>query len=73
MLISNDFHLLVWRAETFPEKLMVQVASTIELDCLGQLGKLLMVALGKSIGCFFLELVVVGDVSDMVLPIVILH
>ena len=71
--ILSERHVLIWWAETVPEELMIQVSASIELDGLRELSELLVITTGDSITRLLLQFVVVGDVSCMVLAIVVFH
>jgi hypothetical protein len=60
-------------AKTFPEKLMIKVATSIELNVLRKLCELLMITIHKSLGSLLLKFVVVSDIGNMVFAIMIFH
>ena len=64
---------LVRWAETLPEELVIEMASTVKLDGLSELGKQFVITFLKGISCLLLQIVVISDVGNMMLTVVILH
>lgn len=61
-----------WR-ETFPEELVVEVATAVELDTLRKINVGLVVSNFESLGCELHEVVEIVDVGHVVLTIMIAH